>query len=505
MGSTIQKALAGAEDLLIGAGTINQVRNGSAVVVSKLNALNIPYSGDESTNDFVSIKTALDDISLLDFAYLGANATDPLLDNNGNALADGAIYWNTTGKYWAFYDLATTAWYSQSGVSATNAISFTNKTLDDFTNNVSADTEHIQVYNKEGSGIEKGSPVYTFGWNVGQALVEVKLADADTVGSYPAIAMVTDTNIANNAAGGAIVSGVLQDMNTGAANPIQETTSPNWAAGDSLYLSGDIGKLTSVRPTGAATAVQSLAKVLRVHVSQGVLLVQGAGRVNDVPNTIASASIGANSITDFAGTGPPKIITGLTALNSFAGSTVVFPAAPTSSNEPQSLYTGETVKFAKVQTDEITNKANSAGPLFSKGITATVNSTGNPVTVIPFGDSSDEPQELGTGAKPSFLPPTLSAHAANRGYVDSAALQPVSPSVAQKLGTGDNPTFASPTASGHAVIRSYVDANAFVPSTFLDHQVWAMLCTDKDHISIAATQRSNHRAITDDNLCAVNF
>lgn len=62
-----------------------------------------------------------------DDKYLGAKATDPALDNDGNGLVDGAIYWNTTSKNWRAYDLATTTWFalvagsSASGVASTPA------------------------------------------------------------------------------------------------------------------------------------------------------------------------------------------------------------------------------------------------------------------------------------------------------------------------------------------------------------------------------------------------
>lgn len=55
--------------------------------------------------------------ALVDFntKYLMAQATDPALDNNGNALSDGSFYWNTTLKALRFYDLGTTTWTTGAG------------------------------------------------------------------------------------------------------------------------------------------------------------------------------------------------------------------------------------------------------------------------------------------------------------------------------------------------------------------------------------------------------
>lgn len=44
--------------------------------------------------------------------YLGAYASDPVLDPNGNALIDGAIYWNTAVPTIRIYDLASSTWFN---------------------------------------------------------------------------------------------------------------------------------------------------------------------------------------------------------------------------------------------------------------------------------------------------------------------------------------------------------------------------------------------------------
>ena len=45
-----------------------------------------------------------------DDKYLGAKSTEPTLDNDSNALTDGALYYNTVSNRLKVYDLATTAW-----------------------------------------------------------------------------------------------------------------------------------------------------------------------------------------------------------------------------------------------------------------------------------------------------------------------------------------------------------------------------------------------------------
>ena len=47
-----------------------------------------------------------------DDRYLGPKAADPTLDNDGNPLTEGAVYWNTVSKELRFYDLTNTIWIS---------------------------------------------------------------------------------------------------------------------------------------------------------------------------------------------------------------------------------------------------------------------------------------------------------------------------------------------------------------------------------------------------------
>ena len=49
-------------------------------------------------------------LDTFDDRYLGAKGSDPATDNDGNALIDGALYYNTTDNITKVYDLGTTSW-----------------------------------------------------------------------------------------------------------------------------------------------------------------------------------------------------------------------------------------------------------------------------------------------------------------------------------------------------------------------------------------------------------
>ena len=64
-----------------------------------------------ATNAANSASAAEATFDLFDDAYLGAKASDPTLDNDGNALQDGALYFDTTNNVMKVYDLGTTTWF----------------------------------------------------------------------------------------------------------------------------------------------------------------------------------------------------------------------------------------------------------------------------------------------------------------------------------------------------------------------------------------------------------
>lgn len=66
-------------------------------------------SADAAAASAVSAAASLDTFTDL---YLGAKSSDPTLDNDGNALQDGATYWNTSAKVLRIYDLGTVTWAS---------------------------------------------------------------------------------------------------------------------------------------------------------------------------------------------------------------------------------------------------------------------------------------------------------------------------------------------------------------------------------------------------------
>lgn len=153
----------------------------------------------------------------------------------------------------------------------------TDTELDNFSNIIHADNLHVEINAQE--TVDKGMPVYASGFDSGNNLVKVKKADSNGAETFPAMGVMNE-DVAAEATGQCTVYGVVQDHDTSA-----------WDVGDSLYLSSTPGVLTNVRPTADDEQVQAIAKVLRKHASFGVLLIQGAGRTNDIPNNFGKTKM----------------------------------------------------------------------------------------------------------------------------------------------------------------------------------------------------------------------
>jgi len=89
----------------------NAAASATAAAASETNAANSETNADNSRIS-AAYNAAL--ISVLydsfDDRYLGAKATDPTLDNDGDALLDGALYFDTTNNVTKVYDLGGTVW-----------------------------------------------------------------------------------------------------------------------------------------------------------------------------------------------------------------------------------------------------------------------------------------------------------------------------------------------------------------------------------------------------------
>jgi len=139
----------------------------------------------------------------------------------------------------------------------------------------SSESVHISVKNTSGAQILKGTPVYVTGETGNSGKIEIAPADASDSAKMPALGLLEST-LDNNAEGFCVQGGLLEALATATIDGTATT------ANDTVYVKSG-GGLTMTKPTGSGL-IQNIAKVSRVHASNGSLVVSSILRTNDVPN-----------------------------------------------------------------------------------------------------------------------------------------------------------------------------------------------------------------------------
>lgn len=131
------------------------------------------------------------------------------------------------------------------------------------------------------SSIAKGLPVYIAGFDSDLHVVE--LADANGASTFPVVGFTAEPLDSSNSKH-IITFGKLTGLNTTNTVSTLNPGGESWSVGEILFLSTTPGGLTKTRPTGGTTAIQRVAKVLRVDATGGQLFIFNTSRTAGVPN-----------------------------------------------------------------------------------------------------------------------------------------------------------------------------------------------------------------------------
>ena len=140
--------------------------------------------------------------------------------------------------------------------------------------------------NNTGSTINKGTPVYISG-HYANGKVDVSPAEADNSAKMPALGLLGGT-LTPGQEGHVHMFGALRNLDTSAYSDPTDI-------GKTLYVASG-GGLTLIRPTGESVLIQNIARIARIHNSNGRLLVLGPARTNDVPNSISAYKLDIDNI-----------------------------------------------------------------------------------------------------------------------------------------------------------------------------------------------------------------
>ena len=254
-------------------------------------------SANSATASANSASAAAASFDLFDDSYLGAKASNPTVDNDGNALTDGALYFDTTNDVMKVYDLATTTWLqltptvsNQTNINAVNANS-TN------INAVAANETNINNVNSNSANINTVAGIDTEITNVSGISAAVSAVNTNST-NINAVNN-NSTNI-NTVAGldteitalGA--SGTVASINTVASNLADINAFAN------IYL-GPSGTAPTADPDGSALDVGDLyfdtvSSTMKVYSSGGWIAAGSA--VNGTSNRFEyTATAGQTTFT----------------------------------------------------------------------------------------------------------------------------------------------------------------------------------------------------------------
>ncbi|MDC1191199.1 hypothetical protein N8148_03260 [Gammaproteobacteria bacterium] len=268
-------------------GTGSQIDNGSVVYATGKedteDRLTIGLAQADASNTSRVIGFATHDIANGAFGYV--TQFGYVNDLNTASITDGSPVWLSATSAGGFTDVEPESpnvsvflGFVVDSHASTGNIFITTLGNTSGTTLASDATQIVQNARKGSAGtINKGDAVYISGFNVGQGVVEVEFADADSASTMPAFGIANDT-ITNSTNGQIVLSGRIANIDTS-----------SYSVNDSIYISttGTTGNtLTNVKPAGPDTLIQKVGNVARSNASNGVIIVVGAGRTNDVPNTI---------------------------------------------------------------------------------------------------------------------------------------------------------------------------------------------------------------------------
>lgn len=263
------------------------------------------------------------------------------------------------------------AYVADRAVTTSDAATLTNKTIDDYTNNVGANSTHFRV--KASAIIPKGAVVKAVGFTPGEQAVEVAV-----VASSADVAIgITEQALTSGQFGMAVVIGELFDVNTA-----------GYTLNDVLYSNG-AGGFTATKPSSGT--YQTLGTIVRANTNNGVIAVNIVSPLfvevsTNTANTLAlrdgSGNFAAGTITA-ALTGNASTATALQTARAINGVNFDGTAAITVTAAAGTL-TGATLA-AGVTASSLTSVGTLAGLTVTNPITGSVtgssgSTTGNAAT-----------------------------------------------------------------------------------------------------------------------------
>jgi hypothetical protein len=358
---------------------------------SETNASN---SATAASNAQAAAEAALD---TFDDKFLGSKASDPTVDNDGNALTDGALYFNTTSDVMKVYDLGNTQWKQ---LTPTNSQQTNIDTVAANDSNITSVAGQITPTNNIATVAANTTSI----GQVGGSIANVNLVGGSIASVNTAANNLADINAFANIYLGPSSSAPTQDPDGSALdvgdlyfdttqNELKVYKSSGWAAAGST-VNGTSNRFTYTvsSSTTTITGADDNSSVLAYDAGFIDVYLNGVKMVNgsDVTVTSGNSVVFATAIGT-SGTDTVDIITYGTfqLANISINDLTDTPAALGSAGQVLQVNAGATaLEFTTLQGGNITTEGNffSNYNSVSSNVTSTVNNTSNnflkgPITV----------------------------------------------------------------------------------------------------------------------------
>ena len=239
-------------------------------------------------------ETALDSF---DDRYLGAKGSNPTLDNDGNALIDGALYFNTTVNRMRVYDLGNTTWLEVtifgSDLTNTNTVAGSISNVNTVGGNISnvnavaSNSTNINAVNSNSSNINTVAGAAS---NINT--VSGSIANVNTVGGAIANVNTVAAEINNNK-----LQTVANNINAvvTAADDLNEATSEIDTVANAITNVDNVGN--NIANVNTVAGIASNVTAVASNATNVNLVAGSIGNVNNVGGSIANVNTCATNLS----------------------------------------------------------------------------------------------------------------------------------------------------------------------------------------------------------------
>jgi hypothetical protein len=268
----------------------------NALSSSNSAAASAASAGSSATSAAADATAAAATYDAFDDRYLGDKATDPTLDNDGNALLDGALYFDTTLNVMKVYDLGNTQWVRTTPTSSDQAS----------INAVTANATNINAVNANSANINTvagiNADITTVATNDTNVTTVAGIsADVTTVSGIAA----NVTSVAGNSANINAVAADATDIGTVATNIANVNTvagidsDVTTVAGIAADVTAAATNVADIQAISAAIAdVITVANDLNEATSEIDVVANNIANVNAVGTDIANVNTVASNLVD---------------------------------------------------------------------------------------------------------------------------------------------------------------------------------------------------------------